>query len=141
MNAVPQLIVTPDNIIMPLCVIRTQMVVTFISAALSMFNTFMSIFWNTLDRNPLPVMTVLLLVYGYAMYKLNAEFDNFDVALTKQKEDYRALKEENEKLIKCIEQMTEEQKNLLKQLKDQVEVVSLLTEEREELKAQLSKKK
>ena len=117
------------------------MVVTFISAALTMFNTFIGIFWNTLDRNPLPVMTVLLLVYGYAMYKLNAEFDNFDNALTKQKEDYKATKEENEKLIKCIEQMTEEQKNLLKQLKDQVEVVSLLTEEREELKAQLTKKK
>jgi len=141
MNAVPQLIVNPDNIIMPLCVIRTQMVVTFISAALSVFNTFIGIFWNTLDRNPVPVMTVLLLVYGYAMYKLNAEFDNFDVALTKQKEDCRATKEENEKLIKCIEQMTEEQKNLLKQLKDQVEVVSLLTEERELLKAQLAKQK
>lgn len=117
------------------------MVVTFISAALTMFNTFIGIFWNTLDRNPVPVMTVLLLVYGYAMYKLNAEFDNFDVALTKQKEDCRATKEENEKLIKCIEQMTGEQQNLLKQLKDQVEVVSLLTEERELLKAQLAKQK
>ena len=37
--------------------------------------------------------------------------------------------------------MTGEQQNLLKQLKDQVEVVSLLTEEREQLKAQLAKQK